>query len=339
MVKLNELTQQEIENVIQVYGIHANYVDQYGKTYKIYSDHGIFALKKILPANGMDFIRHVQFLYQRGYNRIIPIYPAPDGRYGVLYKGYLFYLMPWLPNEEKEDRSEKHQKMFRELARLHSLSVKEIAVSTERRQEHYDETIDEWDRQRDFLEEFIERCEQQWYMSPFELLFCTFYKEITQALAFSKRQLEEWLEESKEVEKVRTVVAHGKISIEHFLYDERGRGYFANFEKAKIAAPFHDILPFLARTLHTYPKRFDDCVDWIKTYMSYFPLRAEEKHLFFSYLAHPGPIIKVVEDYMGNQEKRNEIKYVKRLQEKYWLLKNTEYVVMNFVEQNNQQTN
>ncbi|WP_018660944.1 spore coat protein YsxE [Heyndrickxia acidiproducens] len=324
---LNHLSQQDMKDLLKAYGLQANYMERYGKAYKIYADQGMFALKRISPQAGMDFIRQVQFLYQRGYNRIIPVYPALDGRYGVLYNGGLYYLMPWLPNEEKEDRGEKHQKMFRELARLHGLSAKEVTISKEKRQEHYDETAGSWDRQQEFLAEFLERCEKQVYMSPFELLYCTFYNEISQALGFAKKQLESWLEQSKETEKARTVIAHGKISTEHFLYDERGLGYFANFEQSRIAAPFYDLLPFLSRTLHTYPKRFDECVDWVRTYFSYFPLHEDEKHLFFSYLSHPGPIIQVVEDYYTGQ-KRHEVRSVAKLQEKYWLLKNTEYVVM-----------
>ena len=41
---------------------------------KVYSDRGTFALKSILPHNGIDFIKNVQKLYHRGYNRIVPIY-------------------------------------------------------------------------------------------------------------------------------------------------------------------------------------------------------------------------------------------------------------------------
>ena len=90
-------------------------------------------------------------LYHRGYNRIVPIYPTMDGRYGVLHENDLYYLMPWLPNEEKEDRNEKHQKMFRELARLHTLSVKDIQLSKEQRKEHYDQTVWQWERETEFF--------------------------------------------------------------------------------------------------------------------------------------------------------------------------------------------
>ena len=54
-----------------------------------------------------------------------------------------------------------------------------------------------------FFEEFLERSEQKWYMSPFELMFCTFYQDIFRAAKYSKEQLEKWYEVSKDQEKGR----------------------------------------------------------------------------------------------------------------------------------------
>lgn len=325
---MDKTTHAAIKKVMKYYGLKVHYVEEYGKSFKISTEEGNFALKRISPQIGTDFVRNVQLLYHHGYNRIVPIYPTTDGRYAVLNDQYLYYLMPWLPNEEKEDRNEKHQKMFRELARLHTLSVKDIPITSEQRKEHYEQTHSQWERESEFFEEFLERSEQKWYMSPFELLYCTFYQDIIQAINFSKKQIKQWYEVSKDFEKGRSVVVHGKISTEHFLYDQRGYGFFTNFEKSNVSSPIHDLLPFLARTLNTYPKRCDDCVDWLYTYLGHFPFREDEKYLFLSYLAHPGHIHQVVEEYLLKKTRKTEMKYVKQLQRQYWLLKNTEYVVM-----------
>lgn len=332
---MKESSYDEMTAVLNQYGIRVKYAESYGRTWKVYSDNGIYALKKILPQSGVDFVRNVQTLYQRGYNRIVPIYPTMDGRYAILQQNYLFYLMPWLSNEDKEDRNEKHQKMFRELARLHTLSMKNIPIEVEERKAHFENTLDGWEREEEFLTEFLESSEKKWYMSPFELLFCMFYNDMRRALDFSKKKLEEWYENSKEVTTGRTVITHGKISTEHFLYDDRGYGYFTNFENSKIASPIQDLLPFLSRTLQTYPKRFDECIEWIYTYFGHFPFREEEKLLFLSYLAHPGPIFRTVQDYRLQRSKKAEIKFVKELQSHYWLLKNTEYVVVRMNEMEN----
>lgn len=323
--------------ILKNYQVEPYFVEDYGPVQKIYSNKGTFALKKITPTTGTDFIRHVHLLYQKGFNRIVPIYPTMDGRYGVLYENNLYYLMPWMSNDQKENRQQKNHQLFRELARLHTLSAKETSVSKEERTEHYEKTIQQLEKHQEFLDGFIDECEKKTYMSPFELLYCLYYNEISQALRFSKTKFEEWHESTKELEKARMVITHGKLSSEHFLYDERGYGYFINFENARYGSPIHDLLPYLSRALNTNPKRSDDTIDWVYHYFKYFPFKEEEKLLFLSYLAYPNPIIQVAESYFRKQRPKNELKFVRQLQRRYWHLKNSEYVVMKMSEIESQQ--
>jgi spore coat protein YsxE len=328
---------QMLAPVLKNYYIDPHFVEDYGTVQKIYSNKGTFALKKINPSIGTDFIRHVHLLYQKGFNRIVPIYPTMDGRYAVLHENDLYYLMPWMPNDLKDNREQTNLQLFRELARLHTLSAKEITVNKEERTEHYEKTIQEMEKQQEFLDGFIDQCEKKTYMSPFELLYCMYYNEISQALRFSKTKFEEWYESTKENEKARMVITHGKLASEHFLYDDRGYGYFINFENARYGSPIHDLLPYLSRAINTRPKRSDTAIDWVYHYFKYFPFKADEKLLFFSYLALPIPIIQVAESYYRKQRPKNELKYVSQLQHRYWHLKNSEYIVMKMTEIENAQ--
>ncbi|MGG1677599.1 spore coat protein YsxE [Neobacillus sp. NRS-1170] len=322
----------EFSPILNNYLIEPYFVEDFGPVQKVYSNKGTFALKKIAPATGTDFIRHVHLLYQKGFNRIVPIYPTMDGRYAVLHENNLYYLMPWMPNDHREDRQQKNHQLFRELARLHTLSAKEITISKEERTEHYEKTIQQYEKHQEFLDGFVDECEKKTYMSPFELLYCLYYNEINQALRFSKTKFEEWYEGTKENDKARMVITHGKLSSEHFLYDERGYGFFINFENARYGSPIHDLLPYLSRALNTSPKRSDDVIDWIYHYYKYFPFKADEKQLFYSYLAYPTPIIQMAEKYYRKQRPKNELKFVRKLQQRYWHLKNSEYVVMRMSE-------
>ncbi|WP_157077306.1 spore coat protein YsxE [Robertmurraya korlensis] len=322
---------QQMEPILKYYEVKPHFIERFGKIYRVYSDKGVFALKKISPKHGTDFIRHIQYLYQKGYNRIVPVYPTVDGRYAVLHNQALYYLMPWLPNEEKENRNERNQQLFRELARLHTLSLHEVSIDPKEKEDHYNNLSSLWEKEIEFIEGYIEACEGKQYMSPTELLFCLYYNDIRQALTYSQNKLKEWFEQTKEETKARAVVVHGKISSEHFLYDDRGYGYFINLEGSKEGAAIHDILPFLSRLLHTFPKRCDDCIDWLYVYLKYFPLKDDEMLLLLSYFAHPGPVLRVVEEYYKSKD-RNEIKFVQKLQKQYWLLKNSEYMVMRIEE-------
>ena len=74
---------------------------------KVYSDRGTFALKSIALIKELTLSGMFKHLYHRGYNRIVPIYQTMDQRYAVLHNGRLYYLMPWLNNEENGERDEK----------------------------------------------------------------------------------------------------------------------------------------------------------------------------------------------------------------------------------------
>ncbi|MFE8696902.1 spore coat protein YsxE [Cytobacillus sp. FJAT-53684] len=330
MSKENRLL--KVAPILKPYALEPHFVEEFGRVQKIYTNKGVFALKKINPKHGGEFIRHVQELFQKGYNRIVPIFPTVDGRYAVLHENELYYLMPWLANEEKENRFERHQLLFRELARLHTLSAREITISKEERTEHYEKTLLEWEKENEFLEGFIEACEKKEYLSPFELMFSLSYHDVSQALQFSIKRFKTWYEKTEESEKARMVVIHGKISTEHFLYDDRGYGYFTNFEKSRPGSPIHDLLPFLSRTLKTYPKKSEECIEWIYTYLKYFPFKEDELLLFQSYFAHPGAVIKSAESYYKGQSNKGERKSVQHFQRQYWLLKNTEYILMRIEE-------
>ncbi len=316
-------TTQKAAAILQNYGLELTFTESFGKIEKVYTNQGVYALKKINADHGIDFIKYIHSLYQSGYNRIVPIYPTLDGRYGVLVDQELYYLMPWLPNDEKGDQS----KLFRELARLHSLSAQEVKVNSEDRKVHYEKSIEELEREEEFINELMDECDKKIYMSPFELLFCSYYHTIKHALSFSKRKLTEWYEITKEKDKARIVIVHGKLSNDHFLFDEKGYGYFSNFEKSTIGSPTHDLLPFTVKTLRGYPKQSEELVEWLYTYFKFFPFKEEEMGLFHSYLAQPSFIIKTSEKLFRKGKERNERKAVKKLQREFWLLKNIEYVV------------
>lgn len=326
----------DIRYIAKLYGLQLKFAEKYGRVQKLYTDKGTFALKRINANHGVDFLQYVQLLYQRGYHRIVPIYPTTDGRYGVLANKGLYYLMPWLDNREREGQMRKNEELFRELARLHTISAREVEVAENDRKEHYDLTLARWEKEKEALEQFVERAEQAWYMSPFQLLFCTFYHEITMAQSYSIRKLNEWYDISKEQTKARSVIVHGKVSPEHFLTNENGTGYFTNLEQARTASPIHDLLPFLSRSMKTYPNRFDDGLEWLSIYFRHFPFRKEEMLLFLGYLAHPERIFQVVEKYFSAGKSKNEYRFVRQLQKQYWHLKNTEYIVMSLEEMERQ---
>lgn len=319
-------------DILNRYGLIPINVEQIGKVKKVDTRFGNFALKELPQGTGRGFIQYIQTLYQMGFNRIIPIQPALDGSYVVNVQGKDYYLQPWLAGGNSGDRTEISGQLFRELARMHSYSVREVRVSKEELARQYEAAKGSHEEQKQFLERFVDYCEKQWYMSPFELQFCTYYHSTMQAVNFSLGKLDEWRETSRETGSVRMCIAHGRVSPSHFIADERGNGHFINFEKAVYSVPYHDLIGYFYRSLRSYPVMRDDFVEDYETYQRHFPLREEEKHLMLSHLAWPGELIRCAKRYIDPKSSLTEREHVKALQRSYWQMKNIEFVAVKILE-------
>nr|WP_275006522.1 hypothetical protein [Niallia taxi] len=129
-------------------------------------------------------------------------------------------MMPWLPNGDGESYFRKHQQMLRELARLQILSSKEVKDDKDDREKHYEPALLELDKDQEFLDGYIEECENTEYMSPYQWMFCKYYHDVSHARKSSETKLKEWYADTKDAEKPRVSIIHGVMSPEHFLYAE-----------------------------------------------------------------------------------------------------------------------
>jgi spore coat protein YsxE len=320
---------ERYRRVLQQYRLHADYIEDYGKVKKIYTKTGTFALKEI--ANSKE-LQSIHTAYQIFNEKAIPLYRAHNGTPFVLYGERYYYLMPWFSNETGEERNERYFRFFRDLAQMHRKSLKEFEVKEEEAARYYEMIKKQWEAKREFLQSYVETCEDEWYMSPFQLQFCTYFHETMQAYWFAQTQLEKWYEKIKETKKWRIAVVHGNASLSHYLYDEKGNGYFLSFERARMDAPLSDVLQFFQKYLRTYPVMCDECVNWFFEYERIFTVRDEEMALFLSHLAQPEMIYQIVWQYVNKSREMSEQQQISRLQKAYWTMKNLEYVIMRMIE-------
>ncbi|MGQ4665716.1 spore coat protein YsxE [Metabacillus halosaccharovorans] len=326
---MQQLSLSEIRPLLHDYNLSPEYTEDLSKkAIKIYTDTGPFVLKKLSKGFNPYFVDSLRILKDNKYSHHVPLVSNNQQQLLSYYKGDYYYLMPWLSNEQEEERDARHQYLFKEVATLHKKTEKKLDISTKDVSNHYEETVKRWDQAKEMYEAFVEQCEQKIYLSPFELQAVTYYTEVSRAIDFSKKKLEEWSNLMEEEKATRVVLIHGKISAHHFLYDDNGNGYITNFERSKYASPIDDFLLFMNRTATTYPIQSDDCVNWFYTYQKGYPYTAEEMSLFLSYLAYPDRICHLIKTYNKEKKKRSELDRNKQLVKAYWQFKNVEYFVM-----------
>jgi spore coat protein YsxE len=326
---LNHQLLEQYRPILQHYRLQADYIEDYGKTKKIYTQTGVFALKELSIPHQLQTLHDAYRFFAK---KAIPLFLAYNGNPFVSYRGRYYYLMPWISDEAKEERNERHLQLFRDLAQIHRKSLKEIEIKEEELTNYYNSIKERQEKQREFLQSYIEICENEWYMSPFQLQFCTYFHETMQAYWFAQTQLEKWYEKMKEIKKWRVAVVHGNASLSHYVYDEKGNGYFLSLERSHVAPPLSDLLSFFQKYLRTYPVMCDECINWFVEYQQSFPIREEELALFLSYLAQPEIIYRMVQQYVNKSKKLDERRQVSQLQKAYWLMKNSEYFIMRLIE-------
>lgn len=328
---------QALLPILHYYSIQPFFTESIGNVTKIYAGNGDYALKKMPLSTGPHFIAKIQQLYEKGFQRIVPIFPTRDGFIGVVDEKYFYYLMPWVASYDAPDYSRAYENFFGEVANLHRLSQEKIPIDTEERNIHYHQTITNWENDGRFLLQFIEDSEMKWYMSPFELLVCLYFDEIERAFTFAMDHFRRWFEVTKEETSVRSSIIHGKLGQEHFLFNEQEGGYFISFEKARRTMPIHDLLIFISRLSRGLPRRNSKVMEGLLTYWERAPFDEGEMSLFLSYLSYPGHLLHVVKKYYFQQGEKNERQFVQQLQQEYWYFKNIEFAVMKIVDYLEQQ--
>lgn len=320
------------EPILAKFRLKPEFVESFGKAKKVVTKNGVFALKQITHKNPFQFFNLSRQLYKKGFTKITPVYYTIDNKPYVYYRNQYYYLMPWYERNVYLEKHDHKERMLRELARLHDVSAKNVLNQKEKMAKTYENLLSEWERKTLFLEEYMDKCEKKWYLSPFELQYCMIFHEIMQAIDFSKNKLKEWYELGSEKKGIRIVVNHGNVSNGHFVYDKHDNGMFISFEHAQYTLPIYDLIRYYHKVLRTYPIQCDECKDWFFYYQKYFPYTEEERALFFSYLVFPDNLYRTVKKYVMDND-QTEQQAVSGLQKRYWQMKNIEYVVIKIQEE------
>ncbi|WP_273128832.1 spore coat protein YsxE [Bacillus weihaiensis] len=322
---------EEIEPLLRQYDLTLEYGEEVNsKVMKIYTNKGPYVVKLLPNSIDQQFLHSYSSLRQSNFTQFVPIVLNRNQQLTSHYNGQNYYISPWLPNEPEDEREKRHQYLFQEMARLHKQTEQNVTLLGHEVSNHYETYVKELEENKAFYEAFVEKCEQKLYLSPFELQAVTYYIEVSRAIDFSIKKIEEWYEKMGEKETSRISLTHRKISAHHFLYDHNEKGHFINFEQARYASPIDDFLLFITRIARTTPVQSDDCVNWFYTYQKEYPYTDEEMLLFLSYLAYPHRICSLIKQ--SHTYPYTELEKNRKLVKAYWQFKNIEYVVMKLSE-------
>jgi spore coat protein YsxE len=315
------------EEFIKAYQLNPIKVQAMGKITKIETQEGTMALKKRPIHKGMDFVQFQQILFQKGFFQTVPIYSTVDGRYGVAYGSSLYYLMPWV-TDEAPFQDDPYASLFREWGRMHFLS----SQTENNSEDDYDLEVKLFEEQmthmKEMLDSYMDHCESIFYLSPFQWLYVDSFTLFKRSILFAESILSKYTEGLKENNQIRSVIVHGDVSLEHYLFKEKGTGYFINFEKAKRGKSVEDLSNFFNKLALGYPKPFGQIGHWMKEYERYNPLTQNEWQSLYINLSFQYKWLGTFETKIKELSYSKSKQALSHLQRGVWKMRNLEKIVM-----------
>lgn len=304
--------------LLNKYRIAPDYIEELGKVKKIYTKQGIFALKqaKFSSEQRSQFIHAVQNLHEKGYRHVLPIYLTAEGKYLISEGDNDYYVMPWI-DSNRSLIGNHYEDLIKEAARLHTVTEVKGKVNLSYLQHFFEKSSANIDKRKLDYERFIEKCEKKVYMSPFELLFCTYFIQIIRMEDSALRQLDDWFYTVKEKKQDRVSICHGNLSPNHLVYDENGRCYFINFERTYTASPIYDLHYFFRKLLFRYPQKVHEAGPLFIKYIRNNQLTEDERLLFYYYMLQTEKIHTIIKQYQ-TASSVSERNMVVKLQRSIW---------------------
>jgi len=146
------------------------------------------------------------------------------------------------------------------------------------------------------------------YMSPSNYLISRNISFIYSAINYAKRSIDYWYKLVENKRKIRVVVNHNNLSLEHYLKEDKP--YLISWEKSKIDMPIYDLI-----SLYNNHYLEFDFTEIFRIYLSKYPLTEEEMTLFLVIISIPNKIIESNSEYKTVLNIRRQLDYIYKTSE------------------------
>ena len=151
---------------------------------------------------------------------------------------------------------------------------------------------------------FIEKIENEIYMSPSHYLFARNFSIIDSSLNYAGEELKKWFNIVNSKTKERVCIIHNNLSLNHFV--KQGKGYLLSWDKHMVDTPILDLYNFYKK--EGYKLDFNYLLN---IYNENLELLKEEKMLLNILISIPPKIEEISDEYQNTQNIKNTLDYIK----------------------------
>ena len=196
---------------------------------------------------------------------------------------------------------------------MHSKTTFYKEVDIDYYKELYEKINNEIDDTYNYYNEVMDNIESIIYMSPSNYLIARNISMIYKNLSYAKNMIDKWYKQVENERKVRVVLIHNNLKLEHYL--KADKSYLISWDNSKIDMPIFDLVSLYKNNYLDF-----EFVDLLNIYLKKYPLTSEEMYLFLAIIAIPSKIIKEDSEYKTVTSIRRIIDYVyktNKILEKY----------------------
>ncbi|MGN1357895.1 MAG: hypothetical protein ACI4WU_00865 [Bacilli bacterium] len=206
-------------------------------------------------------------------------------------------------NDIDEPREQKMVDLVNLVSLLHNKTTFYKEVDIDNYKYIYESISKEIDDTYSYYNIVMDNIESEVYMSPSNYLIARNITIIYNALRYSKRNIDRWYKMIENSRKLRVVMTHNNLSLDHYLKNDRP--YLISFDRARIDMPLNDLVSLYKK--HYLDFEFSDL---FKIYLSKYPLSESEMMLFLTIISIPDKIPNNDSEYMRVLSIRRIIDYV-----------------------------
>lgn len=186
---------------------------------------------------------------------------------------------------------------------LHNKTSYNKEVSIDKYKSIYDELMGFINYTEEKYMELLKNIEYVAFPSPSQTILLNGYSKISDAIAFTKRETDNWYKMIKDKTKSRVCLIHGSLSLDHAIANDKL--YLINWSNSRFESPVIDIKNYYENTWNKV-----DFTSILEHYLNKCSLTEDEKKLLFISISIP-KIVKFSNDELLNVKiVRNSLDYI-----------------------------
>lgn len=258
---------KQIHDFLKNHNIKPTRYQKLGKVYFIEVDGEKYAIKK--KENDLDPIYN--YLNARHFNYYPNVLASED------------FEVTEVVEDIKYPLEQKIIDLIDIIALLHSKTSFYKEVENDYFKKIYEDISGNIEHLEEYYTDIITMIEKEIYMSPSYYLIARNINLFFDSIYYAKENLEKWYSIVSEKNKVRFVVLHNNLSLEHFLKGDNS--YLISWNKSKIDIPIWDLYKLYKK--HALEFDFEYL---LLEYEKKYPLLEEERILLFILISLPNKI-------------------------------------------------